>query len=90
VRSAADSQATQILRQPYEMIWVTADEVIEGDRIRVGDSLELHTVTSVEPNHDVPGNILINYAGGTYEIAYERDVRIAPNPDMGECDVRPL
>jgi hypothetical protein len=74
---------------PYETIYVAADEVIAGDRIQVGDSPELHVVTSVEQNADVPGNVLIHYDGGTYEVAYERDVRIAPNPDMGECDVRP-
>lgn len=71
-----------------ELIWVSADEVIAGDRVAV-PGFGLWTVVSVEPNLDVPGNLLIQCDRGTYEEAYDKDVQIAPNPALGECDQMP-
>lgn len=69
-----------------DLIWIAADEVVTGDRIVV-PSLplgELATVLDVEPNLDVPGNLLIQFDGGTYEVGYETQISAAPNPAIGE------
>jgi hypothetical protein len=66
------------------LIWVSADEVIAGDRVFADGSLR--TVITVQADLDRPGTLLINHDSGTYATPYERDVQIAPNPHLGECD----
>lgn len=76
-----------------ELIWVSADEVIAGDRVAVPSSDAagggLRTVITTQPDLDRAGVLLINHDGGTYAVAYDSDVQIAPNPAMGECDAIP-
>jgi hypothetical protein len=66
-----------------DLIWIGADEVVEGDRVLL-PSGDLALVCSVEPNLDVPGNILLHHEGGTYETSLDAQVSAAPNPALGE------
>lgn len=71
-----------------ELIFVAPDELIAGDRVLVGAFLR--TVITTQPDLGRPGILLVNHDGGTMPVAFDTDVQIAPNPQLGECDDQPV
>lgn len=63
------------------LIWVQADEVVEGDRIVLADDT-MASVTAVEYHFDgsAAGYTHFNFDGGTHVVAFDADVQVAPNP----------
>lgn len=66
------------------MFFVEADEIVEGDRIKLPSCGEIVLVCDVRPDLDNRGFVRFLFDGGEYTCAYDTWVDVLPNPSLGE------